>query len=263
MDSQWIHFGFIWFPTLATQPFGRILMTSLFRKIWTQIAGSLHDLLDRSGDVGRTGRQAVRELDEQIRQAEESVTSVAAELLLMKNNGGKAAVAAEKWGKVAKTAADKGDRTAAIEAVQQQVQSEELAQSFDAHVDRLAPMLEQLKARLSSLRQKKQEMQHKTSVLDARSKIADAESRAARFLGNVGDTPGIDFGQLEENVDRKEAKAAALAQMAHEKAALDVDQRLSDYSRCDVIADKLQALGLAPVQPAKSHAMITEGGTNA
>lgn len=237
-------------------------MTNLFSKIWTQASGFFHDALDRFSDVGRTGRQAVRELDEQIGQAEESVTSVAAELLLMQNNGSKAVTAAEKWGTVAKMAADKGDSAAAIEAVQQQVQSEELAQSFDTHVARLAPMLEQLKARLVSLRQRKQEMQHKTSILDARSKIADAESRAARLLGNVGVTPGVDFSQLEENVDRKEAKAAALAQMAHQKAELDIDQRLADYSRCDAIALKLQALGLNPVQPAMSQGMIAKGATN-
>lgn len=222
-------------------------MISLLKKAWTQLSGFLHDVLDNSTNAGRTGRQAVREVEDQIRQAEESVTDVAAELKLMQSKREKAETDAEKWGRVAKTAADNGDRNAAIEAVQQQVQSEEMGQSYAAHVQRLSPMLDQLKARLSALRLKKHEMQHKTSVLDARSKVAKAESRAARYLGNVGDGPRIDFDQLEEKVDREEAKAAALAEMAHDKASLNVDQRLSDYSRRDAIADKLQALGLTPV----------------
>ncbi|WP_291784398.1 PspA/IM30 family protein [Luteibacter sp.] len=222
-------------------------MFGFLRKVWVQLSGFLHDTVDNLSDAGRTARQAIRELDGQIREAEESVTDVSAELRLMQHEHEKATEAASKWGRVAKTAADSGDRTSAVEAVQQQVQAEELASSYKANVTRLAPMLEQLKARLSDLRQKKLEMQHKTSVLDARSKVAKAESRAARYLGNVGEKPGVDFDELERRVDRQEAKAAALADMAQDKAALDVNKRRQDYSRKDAISEKLQALGLMPV----------------
>lgn len=230
-------------------------MFSVLKKAWFQLTGALHDLLDSTANAGRTARQGLRETDAQIRQAEESVTDVAAELRLMQHEGEKASTAAAKWGRVAQQAADAGDRTAAVEAVQQQVQAEELAQNYQSNVTRLKPMLDQLKARLSDLRQKKQEMQHKTVVLDARSKVAKAESRAARYLGNVGDTPGVDFDQLERQVDREEAKAAALADMAHDKAALNVDNRLQDYSRRDAIADKLRALGLQPTDAAPRQAI--------
>ncbi|NMV39904.1 PspA/IM30 family protein [Ralstonia insidiosa] len=222
-------------------------MFNLLGKAWTQLVAGLHDLLDRFSDAGRTARQGVRELDGQIRQAEESVTDVAAELRLMQHESDKQGSAADKWGRVAKIAADNGDRNGAVEAVQHQVQAEELAQNYAANVARLTPMLAQLKARLSDLRQKKMEMEHKTSVLDARSKVAKAESRAATYLGNVGTGPSIDFEELEKKVDREEARAAARADMAHEKAALDVDKRLQDYSRRDAISEKLQALGLMPV----------------
>jgi len=240
-----------------------ISMFSFLQKVWVQLFGFLHDTVDNLSDAGRTARQAIRELDGQIRQAEESVTDVSAELRLMQHEQEKASKAADKWGRVAAKAAESGDRTTAVEAVQQQVQAEELEASYGANVKRLSPMLEQLKARLSDLRQKKTEMQHKTTVLDARSKVAKAESRAARYLGNVGARPGVDFDELERKVDREEAKAAALADMAHDKAALDVDARLQDYSRKDVIADKLMALGLMPVGDALPAAAKQIGGKNA
>jgi phage shock protein A len=226
---------------------GETQMFSLFRKTWIQITGALHDLVDKSSDAGRTARQGVRGLEDQIRQAEESVTDVGAELRLMQHENEKATDVAGKWGRIAAAAADAGNRAEAIEAIQQQVQAEEMAQSYGANVARLSPMLSQLKMRLSDLRLKKQEMQNKTSVLDARSKVAKAESRAARYLGNVGNAPGVDFDQLEKSVDREEAKAAALADMAHEKTSLDVNKRLSDFSRKDAIAEKMQALGLVTV----------------
>lgn len=233
-------------------------MWSVLKKAWFQLTAALHDLLDSTANAGRTARQGLREIDNQIRQAEESVTDVAAELRLMQHEGDKAAKAGDKWGRVAKQAADNNDRTAAVEAVQQQVQAEELAQNYEANVKRLSPMLLQLKARLSDLRQKKQEMQHKTSVLDARSKVAKAESRAARYLGNVGETAGVDFNELERQVDREEAKAAALADMAHDKAALDVDKRLLDYSRRDAIAEKLLALGIPATEPGQRQAVALD-----
>lgn len=233
-------------------------MFSILKKASFALAAFVNDLLDRSVDAGRAGRQAVRVVEGQIRQAEESVTDVDAELRLMKHEADKADEAAVKWGQVAQKAAEQGDGQAAIEAIQQQVQAEELTQSYRGHVTRLAPMLDQLKARLSQLRLKKQELQHKTSVLDARSKVAKAESRAARYLGNVGATPGVDFNTIEQQVDRDEAKAAALVDLVAEKGQLDPTQRLANHARRDAIDSKLQALGLAGHQ-----ATIASGGNNA
>jgi hypothetical protein len=127
-------------------------MFNLLGKAWTQLVAGLHDLLDRFSDAGRTARQGVRELDGQIRQAEESVTDVAAELRLMQHESDKQGSAADKWGRVAKIAADNGDRNGAVEAVQHQVQAEELAQNYAANVARLTPMLLDTIATLERIR---------------------------------------------------------------------------------------------------------------
>jgi phage shock protein A len=223
---------------------------SLLRKFFTQIKGALHDLLDTFSDAGRTARQGVREIDEQIREAEEGVTDVAAELKLMEHERDRARDDGAKWGRVAASAAQRGQREDAVEAVQQQVLREEAAAGYDAQVQRLSPMLAQLKARLSQLRQVRADAQNKTALLDARSKVAKAESRAARYLGNVGKGGGVDFDELERKVDREEAKASSLADMAQEKAALKVDDRLSAYSRQEAIAGKLAELGMLPAAEA-------------
>lgn len=236
-------------------------MASLLSKIWVQVSGFLHDLVDKSSDVGRTARESLREIDTQIRQAEESVADVAAELRLMQSQCEKAKENGAKWESVAKTAAHNGDRNAAVEALQMQVQAEETEFSYGNNVKRLTPMLAQLKGRLSDLRQKKQEMEHKTSVLDARSKVAQAESRAARYLGNVGAAPGINFDELEKQVDREEAKAAALADMAHDKSSMDVNKRLEDYSRRDALNKKMADLGLLTIPPTTAEPLhITNQG---
>ncbi len=235
-------------------------MFSLLRKTWIQISGALHDLLDKFGDAGRSARHGLRELQRQIGQAEESVSDVAAELRLMQHQCSKATEDADKWGRVAEKAAAAGDKTAAVEAVHHQVRSEEMAHSYGANIARLSPMLDQLKIRLSDLRKDLKDKENRAALLGARSKVADAETRAARSLGNVGNRPGIDFDQLEEQVDRKEAKAASLADMAQDKSALDVDKRLSDYVRLDAVNAKLQGLGLVS---AGGAAICAQGGDHA
>jgi phage shock protein A len=122
-------------------------------------------------------------------------------------------------------------------------------------------MLDQLKARLQDLNQKLRDMQNRATMLDARSKVADAECRAARLLGNVGAQPGINFDQLEQQVDRKEAKAASLADMAEENAALNVDRRLAQAARREAIGAKLKALGIVPT--GDMGAIASKGGSHA
>ncbi|RUR71933.1 PspA/IM30 family protein [Variovorax guangxiensis] len=235
----------------------------ILSKLITQITGALHDLIDKNSDAGRTARQGVRQLDEQIKKAEEGVADVSAELRLMAHNRDKANTDAGKWGAIAKTAAADGNKDEAVNAVHRQVQAEELAASFETHVARLSPMVVQLKDRLESLRKVKIEMQNKTSVLDARSKVAQAESRAARALGNIGTAGGgVDFDRLEESVDREEAKAAALAELAHEKSAANPDAKLADYARREAIGEKLKALGLQPTA-APAGAKAIQGEKNA
>lgn len=230
-------------------------MTSLISKIWVQVSGFLHDLVDKSSSVGRTARESIRSLENQIRSAEESVADVGAELRLMQKESDKSRENAVKWDRVARNAVQNGDRAAAVEALQLQVQAEETESNYRNNVERLTPMLSQLKGRLSDLRQKKQEMEHKTSVLDARSKVAQAETRAARYLGNVGETPGVNFDDLEKKVDREEAKAAALADIANDKASLDVNKRLEDYSRRDALNKKMAELGLLTIPQSVAEPM--------
>lgn len=236
-------------------------MFSVLKKVWRDVIGALHDLIDNNRDAGRAVRQSVREIDAQIRRAEESVTDVSAQRRLMVNDCDKAKTDATQWGLIALAASNSGEREKAIEAVHNQVAAEERAQTYSQHVERVTPQLEQLKSRLADLRLKKREREHKASLLDARSKLADAEARAARYLGNVGEGGGEDIEQLERNVDRKEAKAAALADMAHEKVESTVDQRLANHSRRLAIAEKLGALGLQAVEPAQP--IEGEGRTHA
>ena len=222
-------------------------MLNILSKVYTQFVSLLHDILERGSDPGRDARQAIRQLDEQIRSSEEAVTDVIAELKLVQYQKEKNDEKIEKLGRIAKAAAGSGDQEAAIEAVSQQVQAEEIGDNLNQSVPRMQLMVDQLKGRLGDLRTSKQEMQHKVSMLEARSKVAEAESRAARYLGNVGKNNAIDFEAIEQKVDQREAKAAALVEMSDEKRKSSLDYKLKAYSKKEAVAAKLEALGIKGV----------------
>jgi len=236
-------------------------MFSAFRKLGVQLLGALHDVIDSNSDAGRTARHGVRQITKQIQRAEESVTDVAAQKRLAESDRDKAGEDASKWGRLARKSADAGDRAAAVDAVHHQVIAEEEAAAHAAQVEHLAPQLQQLQARLSELRKAKRDKEHRASLLTARSKVADAELRAARVLGNVGAATGVDFEQLDKDVSRKEAKAAAVVELAEQKLADEPDARLAQLSRRTSIDAKLRDLGLQGVAAA-THA-LAEGGAHA
>ena len=224
-------------------------MLTLLSKTFTQITAFFHDVLEKNSDPGRDARQAIRQLDDQIRSSEEAVTDVIAELKLAQYQKEKNDDKIEKLGRIAKAAAASGNQEAAIESVSQQVQAEEIGDGLNQSVPRMQLMVDQLKGRLADLRTSKQEMQHKVSMLEARSKVAEAESRAARYLGNVGKHNAIDFEAIEQKVDQREAKAAALVEMSDEKRKSSLDYKLKAYSKKGAVAAKLEALGIGGVFP--------------
>ena len=90
-------------------------MLNIISKGYTQFVSLLHDILERGSDPGRDARQAIRQLDEQIRSSEEAVTDVIAELKLVQYQKEKNDEKIEKLGRIAKAAAGSGDQEAAIE----------------------------------------------------------------------------------------------------------------------------------------------------
>lgn len=225
-------------------------MFGLLKKIWIQLTGTLHDAVDNNSNVGRTARQGVRELEKQIGKAEDSIAAVDAELRLMRKDHQTALKDAAKWGEVARTAANEGRREEALGAINNQVLAEERAQAYEKNANDLAPSLAVLNQQLAELRMQKQQRETAATLLEARSKVAKAKTNAARTIGNVGQNPGVDFEALDRKVDRQEATAAALSDMASARAAVNPDLHLADLRRRDTVAAKAAELGLLTVESA-------------
>ncbi|MBW3499899.1 PspA/IM30 family protein [Janthinobacterium sp. NKUCC08_JDC] len=231
-------------------------MFGLLKKIWIQLTGALHDVVDNNSDVGRMARQGVRELEQQIGKAEDSIAAVDAELRLMRKDHQTALKDANKWDEVARTAANDGRREEALGAINNQVLAEERAQAYEKNANDLAPSLTVLNQQLAELRMQKQQRDTAATLLEARSKVAKAKTNAARTIGNVGQNPGVDFEALDRKVDRQEATAAALSDMASARAAVNPERHLADIRRRDSVAAKAAKLGLLTIEPASSGQIV-------
>ena len=82
---------------------------SLFGKIKTAIVGTAHDFADKHEDVGVTARQTVRELEEQIGQAENALATTMAEHNVRINHRDAAQMDVKKYGDYAEKAVAAGN----------------------------------------------------------------------------------------------------------------------------------------------------------
>lgn len=207
-----------------------------------------NDLLDAVEDPGSTARQEVRELQAEIARTEEATAAVVAEQTLAQNKRDACLAKSREWSGKAQAAMTRGDEALATKAIEYAEREQRQAGLLTSSLDHLAPRVTQLKARLVELRRKKEDAESEVGVLDARARAAQASMRAARVLGSVGDSH-VNFDGVRNKVDRLEARADAMGQIAADKADSTIDGEFTELSALS-LSERIAALasrqGVAP-----------------
>lgn len=224
------------------------------------ISSLLHGALCAATSVRRTMRHAARQMEREVATAREGVAKVSGELFLVQKDADDASSAAARFGELASQHNSNGQRDMAIEAVQQQVRYEVLAEIYAANYRRLKPYLESLLARLDELNRQKAEADSQFAMLSARSELTRAEIKAARSLGGIGAAGDIDVAQLTHKVDCEVASAAAMTDLATVLAMPAPDEQLRMLARQERLQCELATHGLQVVgQP---QTVARPGGTH-
>jgi phage shock protein A len=212
-----------------------------------------NDLLDAVEDPGSTARQEVRELQAEIARTEEATAAVIAEQTLAQNKRDACVTKSREWSGKAQAAMSRGDENLATKAIEYAEREQRQADLLTASLDHLAPRVTQLKARLVELRRKKEDAESEVGVLDARARAAQASMRAARVLGSVGDSH-VNFDGVRNKVDRLEAQADAMGQIAADKADSTIEGEFTELSALP-LSERIAALasrqGVAPALTAE------------
>ena len=147
---------------------------SLFDSISRTLKGLLNDAADSVQDPSRDSRQIVRELDESIAKAENSLIEIQAQVATQQSKRDVAADKAKKYEDGAKRALQSGDEALAREALGAQATAEAERDALAKELVTLEPSVAQLKSQIDDMRGRRNDLNARSNILQAKQQIAQA-----------------------------------------------------------------------------------------
>ncbi len=216
---------------------------SLFDSITRTVKGLLNDAADTMQDPSRDARQIVRELDESIAKAENSLIEIEAQVATQQSKRDAAADKAKKYEDGAKRALQSGDEGIAREALVAQANAETQRDVLAGELQTLIPSVDHLKQQINDMRQRRNDLNARSNILQAKQQIAQAKDTAATAFGGIGGRNlSEDFQKLEDKVQLSNARSDARLNSADQKSGKALDDKLAALNRGSSVENRLEAL---------------------
>ncbi|MBC9711045.1 PspA/IM30 family protein [Streptomyces sp. TRM66268-LWL] len=190
---------------------------------------NINSLLDQAEDPQKMLDQLIRDYTNNIREAEEAVSTTIGNLRLLEADHKEDVDAAGEWGGKALAAskkadqlrsggdaegADKFDALAKV-ALGRQLQSEKEAKDAEPTIAAQTEVVEKLKSGLDQMKVKLSELQAKRDQLVARAKTAEAQNQMMDAAQNIDVLdPTSELSRFEDKVRREEARALGKQELA-------------------------------------------------
>lgn len=216
-------------------------MFNLFKRVKTMLASEWNAALDKAEDPQKMLDQYMREMGEDIREAESAVAKQMANEKMLKKKYEDAEALVEKRERQAIKAleADNEDlarRTLADKKIQQ-----ETAKALKEAHERAVADVNELRLKLDDMKKEYQEMELKKDALKARAETAKTKVKINRTMSNIGnDASKQGFERMEEKVLRYEAEAETSEDLRFERKSL--DHELEALEEDNGIEEELAAL---------------------
>ncbi|KDB06701.1 phage shock protein A, PspA [Burkholderia sp. lig30] len=216
---------------------------SLFDSISRTIKGLMNDAADSVQDPSRDARQIVRELDDSVSRAENSLIEIEAQVATQRSKCDAANDKVKKYEDGAKRALQAGDESLAREALAAQANAESERDALASELATLEPSVDKLKAQIADMRQRRNELNARSNILQAKQEIAQAKDVAATALGGIGGKNlSEDFQKLEDKVALENARSDARLNSADTASGKALDDKLAALNKGPSVEDRLAAL---------------------
>ncbi|VWC92740.1 PspA/IM30 family protein [Burkholderia lata] len=216
---------------------------SLFDSVSRTIKGLLNDAADSVQDPSRDARQIVRELDDSIGRAENSLIEIEAQVATQRSKRDAADDKVKKYEDGAKRALQAGDEALAREALGAQSNAEAERDALAAELSTLEPSVDKLKGQIADMRQRRNDLNARSNILQAKQEIAQAKDVAASALGGIGGKNlSEDFQKLEDKVALQNARSDARLNSADTSSGKALDDKLASLNKGPSVEDRLAAL---------------------
>lgn len=215
-------------------------MFQVFKRVKTVVNSELNAMLDKAEDPVKMLDQFMREMEADMRDAEQSVAKQIANEKMLKKKLDDAVALVEKREQQAMKAIEAGNEDLARRALEDkknhQAQVDQLRESHE----RTKGDADQLKARLDEMKSEYQQMRLKKDTLKARAESAKTRTKMNRAMSNIGnDKSKRGFDRMEEKVMRYEAEAETSEDLKSSNKSLDDE---FDALGKDDVDDELEAL---------------------
>lgn len=215
-------------------------MFQFFKRMKTVVSSELNAMLDKAEDPVKMLDQFLRDMGEDIRDAEAAIAKQIANEKMLKRKANDAQAMVEKRQEQAEKAVEAGNDDLARRALQDKKDHEETAAQLNESWERAKADVESLRTKLDEMKREYQEMNMKKDSLKARAESAKARTKMNRTMSSInGDDSRQGFQRMEEKVLRFEAEAETSEDIS--QASRTLDDEFRDLITNDV-NDELAAL---------------------
>lgn len=213
----------------------------LFKRLRDLTMASINDLLDKAEDPVKMLNQFLRDMEEDIQEAEVAVAKQIALEKKFKQQVEEAQEMVSKRDEQALKALEQGNEDLARRALQDKKEHQSRYDELKRQYDIAKANADQLRAQLEEMKDEFGKMKTKRDLLIARAEAAKAQKQINRAMSGFGtDSASKGFGRMEDKVLQLEAEAEASGELRSKGRSL--DDELSQLDKNDGVEDELAAL---------------------
>lgn len=213
---------------------------SIFKRIRDISTATINDLIDRAEDPVKMLNQYLRDMEDDMADAEISVAKQIAIEKKFKHQLEESQEMVDKRGEQAMKAMESGNEDLARRALQDKKQHQEKVEDFTTQHGNAKSNADHLRKQLQEMKDEFEKLKNKKDTLVARAESAKAQKSINQAMSGFGKDNGAKgFDRMSEKVLQMEAEAEASADMRNSSRSL--DDELDALGKDDV-EDEMAAL---------------------
>lgn len=213
----------------------------IFKRLRDLTMASINDLLDKAEDPVKMLNQFLRDMEEDILEAEAAVAKQIAIEKKFKQQADEAEDMVKRRGEQAMKALEQGNEELARKALQDKKEHQARYEEMKRQYDIAKANADQLRGQLDEMKDEFTKMKNKKDLLVARAEAAKAQKQINQAMTGFGvDNAAKGFDRMTEKVMQLEAEAEASKDLRASKRTL--DDELSLLGENDGVEDELAAL---------------------
>ncbi|WP_128895165.1 PspA/IM30 family protein [Longirhabdus pacifica] len=212
----------------------------IFKRIRDISSAAINDVIDKAEDPVKMVSQYIRDMEDDIAEAEIAVAKQIAVEKKLKHQAEEAQEMVDKRMEQAKKALASGNEDLARRALEDKKEHEQKAEDFRTQYENAKSNADNLRAQLKEMKDEFEKMKNRKDTLVARAETAKAQKKINQTMSGFGKGSGVKgFDRMNDKVMQMEAEAEASGEL--KKSNRSLDDELDALGSSDV-DDELAAL---------------------